>query len=305
MMGGEGLTRGDRGGDPQRQLHGGAARRALPGRSTAARAAGSRTSSSSTCGRSRRSAGVEAEDVAKRLMDYGFHAPTMSFPVPGTLMIEPTESESKARARSLLRGDDRDPRRDPRDRGGQARPRRQPAEERAAHRGRGHRRRLEAPLLARAGAPSRCPGCATASSGRRSRASTTSTATATWSASARRSRTTRSAPLIPRSDADFAVGVRSSFWRNCGGPPRAGRLFFPPEPGRPRKRGPNPASGGKNSHPALDVGEGLPSALHPRRERRPVLPLGSRVGAPLAGSARSQGGEPGGAPVNREPESAW
>src|SRR5690348_15397436 len=40
--------------------------------------------------------GIEAEDVAKRLMDYGFHAPTMSFPVPGTLMIEPTESESKA-----------------------------------------------------------------------------------------------------------------------------------------------------------------------------------------------------------------
>jgi glycine dehydrogenase len=40
------------------------------------------------------SSGIEAEDVAKRLMDYGFHAPTMSFPVPGTLMIEPTESES-------------------------------------------------------------------------------------------------------------------------------------------------------------------------------------------------------------------
>ncbi|XP_019088226.1 PREDICTED: glycine dehydrogenase (decarboxylating) 1, mitochondrial isoform X2 [Camelina sativa] len=40
-------------------------------------------------------AGLEAEDVAKRLMDYGFHAPTMSFPVSGTLMIEPTESESK------------------------------------------------------------------------------------------------------------------------------------------------------------------------------------------------------------------
>jgi glycine dehydrogenase len=42
------------------------------------------------------SAGVLVEDVAKRLMDYGFHSPTMSFPVPGTLMIEPTESESKA-----------------------------------------------------------------------------------------------------------------------------------------------------------------------------------------------------------------
>ncbi len=38
---------------------------------------------------------VTVEDVAKRLMDYGFHAPTISFPVPGTMMIEPTESESK------------------------------------------------------------------------------------------------------------------------------------------------------------------------------------------------------------------
>ncbi len=42
------------------------------------------------------SAAVKVEDIAKRLMDYGFHAPTMSFPVPGTLMIEPTESESRA-----------------------------------------------------------------------------------------------------------------------------------------------------------------------------------------------------------------
>ncbi len=40
--------------------------------------------------------GIEVEDIAKRLMDYGFHAPTISFPVAGTLMIEPTESESKA-----------------------------------------------------------------------------------------------------------------------------------------------------------------------------------------------------------------
>jgi glycine dehydrogenase len=42
------------------------------------------------------SSGISEEDVAKRLMDFGFHAPTMSFPVSGTLMIEPTESESKA-----------------------------------------------------------------------------------------------------------------------------------------------------------------------------------------------------------------
>ncbi|MFN8917135.1 MAG: aminomethyl-transferring glycine dehydrogenase [Burkholderiales bacterium] len=41
------------------------------------------------------SCGISAEDVAKRLMDYGFHAPTLSFPVAGTLMVEPTESESK------------------------------------------------------------------------------------------------------------------------------------------------------------------------------------------------------------------
>ena len=41
------------------------------------------------------SADIEVEDIAKRLIDYGFHAPTMSWPVAGTLMIEPTESESK------------------------------------------------------------------------------------------------------------------------------------------------------------------------------------------------------------------
>ncbi|MEM6820884.1 MAG: aminomethyl-transferring glycine dehydrogenase [Verrucomicrobiota bacterium] len=44
----------------------------------------------------KKSAGIEVEDVAKRLIDYGFHAPTMSWPVPGTLMIEPTESEALA-----------------------------------------------------------------------------------------------------------------------------------------------------------------------------------------------------------------
>ncbi len=43
----------------------------------------------------KKTANIEAEDIAKRLMDYGFHAPTMSFPISGTLMIEPTESESK------------------------------------------------------------------------------------------------------------------------------------------------------------------------------------------------------------------
>jgi glycine dehydrogenase len=44
----------------------------------------------------KRTAGIDVDDIAKRLMDYGFHAPTMSFPIAGTLMVEPTESESKA-----------------------------------------------------------------------------------------------------------------------------------------------------------------------------------------------------------------
>ena len=78
---------------------------------------------------------VSVDDVAKRLMDYGFHAPTMSFPVAGTLMIEPTESESKAEldrfvdAMIAIREEIRA------HRGGPDGPRRQPAEERAAHRG--------------------------------------------------------------------------------------------------------------------------------------------------------------------------
>ncbi|MGQ9863183.1 MAG: aminomethyl-transferring glycine dehydrogenase [Bacteroidia bacterium] len=46
--------------------------------------------------------GIEVEDIAKRLMDYGYHAPTVSFPVPGTLMIEPTESESKTELDRLV-----------------------------------------------------------------------------------------------------------------------------------------------------------------------------------------------------------
>ena len=47
------------------------------------------------CSMFKKTAGVTEEDIAKRLMDYGFHAPTMSWPVPGGLMIEPTESEDK------------------------------------------------------------------------------------------------------------------------------------------------------------------------------------------------------------------
>ena len=55
-----------------------------------------RMSASSIRARLKATCGVTVDDIAKRLIDYGFHAPTMSFPVAGTLMIEPTESESKA-----------------------------------------------------------------------------------------------------------------------------------------------------------------------------------------------------------------
>ncbi len=48
------------------------------------------------CREFKRTAHIEVGDIAKRLMDYGFHAPTVSFPVADTIMVEPTESESKA-----------------------------------------------------------------------------------------------------------------------------------------------------------------------------------------------------------------
>ncbi len=98
---------------------------------------------------------VDEQDVAKRLMDYGFHAPTVSFPVPGTMMIEPTESESKAEldrfCEALIAIRARDSGRGGRE-GGRARQR---AQERPAHGRRSDVRRLDAPVLARAGRLSR------------------------------------------------------------------------------------------------------------------------------------------------------
>ena len=79
---------------------------------TRRRRAWSPTSASWTCAAITKATGVTVDDVAKRLIDYGFHAPTMSFPVAGTLMVEPTESRGPGRARPVLRRDDRDPRGD-------------------------------------------------------------------------------------------------------------------------------------------------------------------------------------------------
>ncbi len=64
-------------------------------RCTRVATATSRTNAFSICDPIKDASGISAEDVAKRLMDYGFHAPTLSFPVAGTLMVEPTESEPK------------------------------------------------------------------------------------------------------------------------------------------------------------------------------------------------------------------
>ena len=131
--------------------------------------------------------GIAVEDVAKRLMDYGFHAPTMSFPVAGTLMVEPTESESKAEldrfvdAMIAIRDEIRAieaGRADRDDNPLKNAPHTAAAVSRAttgAHSLRARAGRLSARVVAEA-----------RSTGRRSRASTTSTATATSSAAASR-----------------------------------------------------------------------------------------------------------------------
>jgi glutathione peroxidase-family protein len=133
--------------------------------------------------------GISEIDIAKRLMDYGFHAPTVSFPVAGTMMVEPTESESKSRTRPLHRRDDQHPRRDPPDRSWATGRRRQPAEACAAYPGRPRRRDWSDRTAARKPF-SRCPGWPRTSSGRASIGSTTSMATATCSVPACRSTST-------------------------------------------------------------------------------------------------------------------
>ena len=133
--------------------------------------------------------GVTVDDVAKRLADYGFHAPTMSFPVAGTLMVEPTESEDLGEidrfcdAMIAIKGEiDRVG-------AGEWPVDGQPAARRAAHRGLAGRR-LGPPVLA---GRRRCSrrGCRRrTSTSRRSAGSTGRTATGTWCAPARRRRRT-------------------------------------------------------------------------------------------------------------------
>jgi glycine dehydrogenase len=130
--------------------------------------------------------GVGAEDVAKRLIDYGFHAPTLSFPVAGTLMVEPTESESRHELDRFI--DAMIAIRQEIDRVEQRRmaARGQPAGQRPAHRAGLRRRRVDPHPTGAKLPPTRCPRCASRSTGRRWGAWTTSTATATCSVPASR-----------------------------------------------------------------------------------------------------------------------
>ena len=106
----------------------------------------------------KQASGIDEMDVAKRLMDYGFHAPTVSFPVPGTLMIEPTESEGRDEldrfCDAMLAIRSRDPGRHRRGRGRQG----QRPEARATHRSGGDERRVDAALSAQPrGVPAAVP----------------------------------------------------------------------------------------------------------------------------------------------------
>ncbi len=122
---------------------------------------------------------VDEQDVAKRLMDYGFHAPTVSFPVAGHDDDRADRERVEGRARSVLRCADRDPARDPGGRRRQGRSRGQRAEERAAHRRRSDARTSGRIRTRASRRPIRCRSSARTSSGRRSAASTTRTAIAT------------------------------------------------------------------------------------------------------------------------------
>ena len=131
--------------------------------------------------------GIEEMDVAKRLIDYGFHAPTVSFPVAGTLMVEPTESEDKAEldrfcdAMIAIRSEIEDVitgKVDAQDNVLKNSPHTAAC---------GHGDGVAAPVHARESGVSACRSCASGSTGRRSAASTTPTAIETCSVRAHRS----------------------------------------------------------------------------------------------------------------------
>ena len=153
--------------------------------------------------------GITTEDVAKRLIDYGFHAPTMSWPVPETLMIEPTESEDSSEldrfcdAMIAICGEIAEVER------GEADPQNNVLETCAAHPP-GADRRMDAALFAREGVLPDARS-ATTNIGRRLGGSTMSMATAIWCAPARRG-------CLSRGGGVAAQGwkIRRRLWRRLG-----------------------------------------------------------------------------------------
>jgi glycine dehydrogenase len=147
-----------------------------------------------------RDTGVTVEDVAKRLIDYGFHAPTMSFPVAGTLMIEPTESEDLAELDRFCAAMIAIRQEITRVENGAYDPQDNPLRNAPHTASMLLAGDLEAPLRAGRRPPTRWPGTAGPSTGRRCAGSTRPTATGTWSAPAprrKRSRTdARPAPKL-------------------------------------------------------------------------------------------------------------
>ena len=190
MMGARGPHARDRGRDPQRQLHRASASRRTTRCSTRAPAAWSRTSASSTCGRSRSPRASRSRTSPSASWTTASTRRRCRSRWPGTLMIEPTESESKAEldrfcdAMIAIREEIRAVEEGALDR--EDNPLRNAPHTAAVV----ARRRVEAQVLARAGGLSGEVAARAASTGRRWGARTTSTATATWSAAASRSATT-------------------------------------------------------------------------------------------------------------------
>ena len=194
---------GDPGGGAERQLRRGAAARALPGALLGRDGLVAHECILDLRGITK-DTGVTVDDVAKRLIDYGFHAPTMSFPVAGTLMVEPTESEDLGEldrfcdAMIAIRAEIDEVG------SGAVGPEDNPLRG-APHTARPLAGEWDHPYDREDAPPSRPVSTRRRSTGRRCAASTARTATATWSAPARRRRPSRTEP---RAGASAGAGGR-------------------------------------------------------------------------------------------------
>ena len=219
------------------------------------------------------SAGVDVEDIAKRIIDYGFHPPTVSFPVAGTLMIEPTESESKEELDRFCDALIAHSRGDPGDRDRHGRPGAQPPHQRAAHAGAGDRRRLDSAVSARARRVSRA---------RAPRAQGVA------HGGPHRQRVRRPEPGV-RVSADGGVSRRTSVMATCGvdsHPAPAGRTW---PSTRPCSSGRRRASAGSGSTPGRRAASRSAGTSRPRGDTMPSRIDGARARRRAAAQRRARG----------------